>query len=225
VKPTRGRVYRLQASLGARAQAALVLSEDDWNRVMGDSVVVPLYATEPVHPGALRPKVGALWSDCTLLGGVDQELLGEDLGAADSQVLLEVGAAVRLYLDLDALIEPPRVRRPPTIGRSEWWPRRGEIHYGRRFGEQRERYGVITDDDWNVRNDYAACVFITSRFKQWRTRWQIPLASGGHAIAGDIEPFSYTELDARNRPPAGERQLSREDLQALARGLALVLAL
>ena len=106
----------------------------------------------------------------------------------------------------------------------DWWPRRGEVFYGHRVDDQRELYGVITDDEWNVRNDYATCAFITSRFKQWRDRWQIPISSGGYAITGDIEPFRYVELDQRNRHPS-VRTLTRDDLQAFANGLVLTLEL
>jgi hypothetical protein len=84
---------------------------------------------------------------------------------------------------------------------------------------------VITSDAWNVRNDYATCAFITSRFKAWRERRQVP-AGGGYAITGDIEPFPHVRLDHRSRP-AAMTSLSRNELliAAFARSLEVTLEL
>ncbi len=191
---------------------------------MHDSVVVPLYTESATDENPLRPSVGQFTSDCTRVGGVEDELLSATIGPAEDNELSTVVFGVRLYLDIDTLLNPPRLQRPPSVGRVDWWPRRGEVFYGHRVDDQRELYGVITDDEWNVRNDYATCAFITSRFKQWRDRWQIPISSGGYAITGDIEPFRYVELDQRNRHPS-VRTLTRDDLQAFANGLVLTLEL
>lgn len=145
--------------------------------------------------------------------------------AAQDDQLKAVADGVRLYLDLDTLLNQPRLRRPVSAGRSDWWPQRGEVYYGRRVEAQRERYGVITDDEWNVRNEHATCAFITSKFKGWRERWQIPLSTGGFAITPDIEPFEYTALERRGRPPADEQRLSAEDMKAFATGLVIALQL
>lgn len=224
MKPLRGRVYGLDPADGAEAQAAVVLSEDDWNAAMNDSVVVPLYERTPPEENALRPTVGKLVADCTRVGGLEHELLLDDRGLAPPDELEAVVAGVRLYLDIETLLHPPRLNRPPTAGRPDWWPRRGEVYYGHRFQAQRELYGVITDDEWNVRNDYATCAYITSGFKRWRERWQIPLSTGGYAITGDIEPFLYVELDNSNRHPK-VKTLTREDLRDFANGLVLTLEL
>lgn len=225
MKPRRGWLYRLDEAEEARATAALVLSEDDWNRATEDSVVVPLYDDEPTVANPIAPRIGELWADCSLVGGIPQAFLVEEMAPADDAALKAVCDGVRLYLDLDTLLNPPRLRRAPSAGRSDWWPQRGEVYYGHRFGDQRERYGVITDDEWNVRNDYATCAFITSRFKNWRKRWQIPLTTGGFAIPPDIEPFEYPALEQRARPPAGEQRLTSADLTAFANGLILALEL
>lgn len=223
MKPSRGRIYALDPELGAQASAGLVLSEDDWNHVMRDSVIVPLYDDVPKEPTALRPEVAGLFADCTRVGGIEQDVLVEDRGEAAPEQLQAVVDGVRLYLDLENLQNPSGLRRPPSVGRTDWWPRRGEVLYGHRFGEQREIYGVITDDEWNVRGDYATCAFITSKFKTWRDRWQVPVR-GGYAITGDIEPFAYVELDQRNRPPT-IKALTRDELAAFGRGLELTLEL
>lgn len=223
--PSRGWLYRLDESEGARASRVLVLSEDDWNRATSDAVVVPLYDDEPAAANPLRPPVDGLWADCSLVGGLPQELLVEELAPAQDEEVSAVAEGVRLYLDLDTLLNPPRLRRPVSAGRSDWWPRRGEVYYGHRFEAQRERYAVITDDQWNVRNAHATCAFITSQFKRWRERWQIPLSTGGFAITPDIEPFEYSALEQRGRPPAGEQRLSAEDMKAFALGLIIALEL
>lgn len=224
MRPLRGRVYELDPAEGAEARAALVLSEDDWNAAMNDSVIVPLYDGPPTMENPLRPTVGDLVADCTRVGGVGHELLLADRGFAQPDEIQAVVAGVRLYLDVETLLAPPRLRQPPAAGRPDWWPRRGEVYYGHRFAAQREIYGVITDDEWNVRNDYATCAYITSGFKEWRDRWQIPLSTGGYAITGDIEPFLYVELDNRNRDPEVQA-LTREDLRDFANGLVLTLGL
>jgi hypothetical protein len=192
---------------------------------MDDAVIVPLLEEQPPSENPLRPSVAPRWADCTLVGGVGQEILVADEGPADAEALEAVRRGVRLALDLDGLLAPPRLRRPPSVGRPDWWPPRGEIYYGHRYGAQRERYAVVTDDEWNVRNDYATCAFVTSQLKTWRKRWEIPLSMGSRAITGDIEPFPYVELDERGRPPHGERTLTRDDLAALGRGLELSLEL
>jgi hypothetical protein len=141
---------------------------------MNDSVVVPLYERTPSEENPLRPTVGKLVANCTRVGGVEHELLLDDRGLASPDELESVVAGVRLYLDIETLLHPPRLSRPLAAGRPDWWPRRGEVYYGHRFQAQREIYGVITDDEWNVRNDYATCVYISSGFKRWRERWQSP---------------------------------------------------
>ena len=220
MKPKRGWVYRL--SEGFIARAVLVVSEDDWNNCLSDSVIVPLYPDAPEDHLQLRPSVGDLWADCTRIGGVGHEDLVEEIYQANDNELKTIGQGIRLYLSLDTLQNPPRLRRPPSIGRSDWWPHRAEVFYGKRFGAQREIYGVITDDEWNIRGDYATCIFLTSVYKRWRERWQIPI-SGGYAITGDLEPFRYTELDNRSRPKL--HKLNSDDMHALANGIALTLEL
>jgi hypothetical protein len=133
VRPLRGRVYGLDCATGAEAQAALVLSEHDWNAAMNDSVVVPLYERTPSEENPLRPTVGKLVANCTRVGGVEHELLLDDRGLASPDELESVVAGVRLYLDIETLLHPPRLSRPLAAGRPDWWPRRGEVYYGHRF--------------------------------------------------------------------------------------------
>jgi hypothetical protein len=120
---------------------------------MHDSVVVPLYTEPPSNENPVRPRVGEFTNDCSRVGGVERELLAGPIGPAEDDELSAVVSGVRLYLDIDTLLNPPRLQRPPSVDRVDWWPRRGEIFHGHRFDDQRELHGVITDDEWNVRND------------------------------------------------------------------------
>jgi len=44
----------------------LVISEDDWNDAMGDSVAVPVYRYEDAHESRFLVAVAKdLWADCT----------------------------------------------------------------------------------------------------------------------------------------------------------------
>jgi hypothetical protein len=64
--------------------------------------------------------------------GVEHELLLDDLGLASPYELGSVVAGVRLYLDIETLLHPPRLR-PLAAGRPDCWPRRREVYYGHRF--------------------------------------------------------------------------------------------
>ena len=199
---------------GATSREVVVISEDLWNDTMRDSVVVPVWPEGPA--GDFAPEVEGGIARCDLAAGIAHEDLGEELGPVDDNQMSAITAGVRAFLDLDTLINPPRLRRPPSVGRADWWPARGAVHYGKRFGEQREIYAVLTPDEWNVRADYCSTVFLTSVDKKWRARWQVSVR-GGYAIVCDLDVFRYSALD--HRAPPKLTRLNAEELRQTAERL------
>ncbi len=217
----RGRFYANKVP-AARAAAVLVVSEDPWNDTMRTSVVVPLYPLGDLESeGTFHVPVGRLSADCTLVQSLDHDDLGDEQGACPEEALAAVEHALRIYLDIDDLLEQ-RIRRPPAVGRSGFWPRQRGIYWGRRFGRQRERYAVLPSDEVNVRSQHTAMLFLRSRDKAWRSRWQVP-REGGWVIAGDIDQLAYGELEDRRRPSPDS--LSRAEMADIARAVSDVLEL
>lgn len=227
----RGFIYRLAVVGGdpdfvpPAAERVLVLSEDHWNETMKSSVIVPLYprgSEESEHAALLQPPVdGDLYADCTLLQSLDDDDLGDLVDACGQEALDPVVRGVRAYLDIDALLTR-KIKRPPARGRSTHWPRQRDVYWGRRFEAQRERYLIAADDEFNVRSDRTAAMFLTSRDKNWRSRWQVPVR-GGFVISGDIDQFAYVEFDEQNRPNPSE--FTRDEMAEVAAALVDVLEL
>ncbi|MGB0872464.1 MAG: hypothetical protein ACPGYP_04930 [Solirubrobacterales bacterium] len=220
----RGSVYALSDELGASAVAVLVISEDDWNYAMHDVVAVPIYSVGlDDEEQLLRPRVGDYLADCTRIGSFHEDDLADFMFDAEQSEIDATAFGVRTFLDIDTMLSPPKFTPPPSISRRDWWPNRGGVYYGRSFNGQREIYGVITSDEWNVRNDYSACVFLTSVNKKWRSRWQIPISSSGYAIICDVDIFRHGEFDHRAKTKV--LRLTRDDLTAVAQGLVVSLEL
>jgi mRNA-degrading endonuclease toxin of MazEF toxin-antitoxin module len=224
----RGFIYRLAVDgdepgfVPPRATRVLVLSEDPWNNAMSTSVIVPLYALEELdQPTTLLVVIDSFYADCSLVQSIDHDDLGDELESCDERALTAVGVGLRTYLDIDDLLEQS-IRRPPSVGRGGFWPRQREIYWGTRFGVQRERYATMPSDEMNVRADQTAMLFLTSRDKSWRSRWQVP-RTGGYVISGDIDQFSYVELEDRGRPTPSN--LTRAEMAGVAAAVAEVLAL
>lgn len=191
---------------------------------MHDVVAVPLYrAEEGQEPNLLMPAVDSYLANCTLTGLFHEDDLTDFMFDADPTELQACSLGVREFLDLDTMLNPPKFKQPPGASRRDWWPRRGGVYYGRTYGTQREIYGVITSDEWNVRNEYSAAVFITSVYKDWRKRWQVPISSSGYAIICDVDIFRHGEFDHKAKTKVSG--LTRADLQAVARGIEISLQL
>jgi mRNA-degrading endonuclease toxin of MazEF toxin-antitoxin module len=232
VKAHRGFIYQLAVDPGddpdfipPAAERVLVLSEDRWNGTMKSSVIVPLYpraSEESQHAALLQPPVDDdSYADCTLLQSLDDDDLGDLIAACAREALYAVVRGVRTYLDVDALLAR-KIKRPPAGGRSTFWPRQRDVYWGRRFETQRERYLIAADDEFNIRSDRTAALFLTSRSKNWRSRWQVAVR-GGFVISGDIDQFAYVELDEQNRPQPG--QFTRDEMAEVAAALVDVLEL
>jgi mRNA-degrading endonuclease toxin of MazEF toxin-antitoxin module len=224
----RGFVYALAVEGGGpgfeppRATRVLVVSENPWNDAMSTSVIVPLYPlAELERPTTLLVAVDPFYADCSLVQSIDHDDLGDELGLCSADALAAVCAGLRIYLDVDDLLAQ-RIRRPPSVGRSDFWPRQREIYWGTRFGEQRERYATMPSDELNVRADHTVMLFLTSRDKRWRSRWQVP-PEGGYVISGDIDQFGYDELEHRQRP--APPRLTRPEMAEVAAAVVDVLQL
>lgn len=228
----RGVLYQLAVDGGGdpdfvppAAERVLVLSENRWNETMKSSVIVPLYprrSEESEHAALLQPPVDDdSYADCTLLQSLDDDDLGNLVEACDQEALDAVVRGVRTYLGIDALLTR-KIERPPARGRSTFWPRQRDVYWGRRFETQRERYLIAAEDEFNIRSDRTAALFLTSRGKNWRSRWQVPV-HGGFVISGDIDQFAYVELDEQNRPKPS--QFTRDEMAEVAAALVEVLEL
>lgn len=199
-----------------------MVSEDLWNRTMNTSVIVPLYPREEIESQTVFfVPIDDLYANCTLVQSIDDDDLGVDLSCCDDAAMRAVEEGLRSYLDIDDLKEQ-KIRRPPGVGRGDFWPRQRDVLWGTRYGQQRERYVAMPSDEMNVRADSTAMLFMTSRDKAWRSRWQVP-REGGFVISGDIDQFRYSELvdDSRPAPPT----LSRSEMAEVASAVANVLNL
>ncbi len=223
-----GGLYEVSLADGGdvRANAVVVLGEDPWNRAMNGAVIVPIYEDrgEPGVGGMLRPLLAQGYADCTRIQTLDDDDRGDDLGDCAPLELDAIKQGVRAFLDLDDL-GAQRIRRPPAVGRSGFWPRQRGVYWGpsvESAPQQHERHAVVPSDEHNIRADYTAAVFMTSRNKNWRSRWQVP-RTGGWAITGDIDIYEYDEFNHRDRPSPSE--LNRQEMAEVARGIEQMLKL
>jgi mRNA-degrading endonuclease toxin of MazEF toxin-antitoxin module len=232
VSARRGFLYTLAVDGGGdpdfvapAAKRVLVLSENRWNEAMQSSVIVPLYPRsrqESEHAALFQAPVDdTLYADCTLLQSLDDDDLGNLVEACDGEALDAVVRGIRTYLGIEALLAR-RIMRPPARGRSTFWPRQRDVYWGRRFETQRKRYLIAAEDEFNIRSDRTAALFLTSRNKTWRSRWQVPV-HGGLVISGDIDQFAYVELEEQDRP--NPSQLTRAEMAEVAAALIDVLDL
>ena len=227
----RGFLYQLAVDGGdpdfvaPAAKHVLVLSENRWNETMKSSVIVPLYPRtedESEHAAQLQvPVDDNSYADCTLLQSLDDDDLGNVVEACEQEALDAVVRGARTYLGIEALLAR-RIMRPPARGRSTFWPRQRDVYWGRRSENQRERYLIAAEDEFNIRSDRTAALFLTSRSKKWRSCWQVPV-HGGFVISGDIDQFAYVELEEQNRPKPS--QFTRDEMAEVAAALVDVLEL
>jgi mRNA-degrading endonuclease toxin of MazEF toxin-antitoxin module len=225
-RPSWGRLYQL-ALPGARAELALVVSEDDWNQRTRDAVIVPVYREQDPQTSNVRVAVGeGLVADCTRVQNLVQEFLGEHVGACPAPALTRVRIGIRVYLDIDRLIAKQRRGEPPRA-REEWWPRQAKVHYALEREVQRKKlFAIFSDDDWNSRPQtrYSAAVRLTSKRRDWREGWEVEVP-GGCVVAGHLYSLLHADLDQKAPPASKPRHLEDDELAEIAARLAVLLRL
>lgn len=209
---------------GARAAAAIALSEDDWNLRTRDAVIVPVFRAPGSAQGNVRIALDdQLVADCTRVQNVAQEYLGEDRGSCAREALRGIRLGVRIYLDIDRLLALNR--RSPLKPRSEWWPRQGQVRYAEIPDPPEDKmFCIVSDDDWSSRptTTYSGAVRLTSKTRDWRGPWEVEIP-GGYLVAGHL--YSLLHEDINPDPPRGERptELSPEKLKEVAERLLVLL--
>lgn len=206
----------------------VVLSEDDWNGVMGDSVVVPIYKEPGATPSELKVEVQkGLFADCSKVISLTHEVLGEAAGKCSQEPWVRIRMGVRMFLDIDA-----RVAKAPKSAvvstRTAWWPQRDDVHLAsHHLMDGRKLFAVISDDDFNSgpTTNRAAFVKLTSKTKEFRERWEVPV-SGGWVVSGDVYQLLYADVDPATpdveKYPAA---LTPDESSALARNQKKTLTL
>lgn len=201
--PLCGVIYTLDIS-GAQASHVLVLTEDLWNQTMGDSAVVPLYDRSDAEVSDFRVAVGSkLKAECTRVQSMAHRFIGDPVGRCPEEAWLRVRIGVRKFLDIDRRIakSPPPAPVHPNLA---WWPRQNDIHFATNpaIAADDKLYAVISDNDWNslpgVPN--VAAVRLTSKTKNQRLRWEVPVAGGSFVVTGDI--YSVATSAFEQKPPS-----------------------
>lgn len=202
----------------ATAAEYLVLTEDPWNAVMGDVVIVPIFAVEEPQTNLMRVLVDdGLVANCTRPNNLNITFLGDAVGPCDDGPLTRVRIGVRRYLDIDRRVEKNTL--PASDPRSTWWPHQGDFHFARnpRIGPHDKLYASVADDDWNSREGvtYTATVRLTSKTKAFRRRWEVPVA-GSFVVSGDLYTISYTRFEQKPPPARYPQAMTDDELAAVA---------
>lgn len=129
-RPTHGTIYRFTKE-GAAAAFVLVLSEDDYNAVTRDVVVVPIFADKTTAASDVVVRISATHiAHCTRVTTVLQQNLDVSKRGmlCPGPQLTAVKAGVRGYLALQRLVDGAPA---PTVStsRSTWWPRQAGVYY------------------------------------------------------------------------------------------------
>jgi mRNA-degrading endonuclease toxin of MazEF toxin-antitoxin module len=224
--PAWGHLYDFELE-GAKAEAVLVVSEDEWNARTRDAVIVPVYREPGTAAGNVRIAVDdELVADCTRVQNVAQETLGADRGPCPREPMLRVRIGIRVYLDIDRLLKRAGPRTPPAA-RDEWWPHQGEIRYAElpQFPGDK-MFCVISDDDWNSRATtiYSAGLRLTSKAREWRSRWEVTI-SNGWIVAGHLYSLLHEDIDPSAPKAPRPQEASVEELHELADRLSVMLKL
>lgn len=219
--PRCGGIYRTAPSRPGRPdlRGFVVLSENDWNDTMQDSVVVPIYGWKVATASALVVNVGdSLWADCTKVISFTHEGLGEGTTMCPEDPWVRIRLGVRRFLDIDRRITKGSKPAISTV-RTAWWPRQDDVHLGRTSAiPERKLYAALSDDDWNSQPtaDRAAFTKLASKTEEFRKRWEVPV-SGGWVVCGDIYQLLYTELDPSTPPDNYPSRLTDGEAAALAK--------
>ncbi len=211
MSPRCGYVYELLVP-GAEASHALILTEDDWNATMSDSVAVPIYTSPDVRPSLVLVALNhELRANCTRVQSFPHEFLGRSIGVCDGEPWVRTRIGVRRFLDIDRRFEK-KPSLAPSAPRTDWWPMQNDIHFASDpfIGPNDKLYGVISDNDWNAlpETTYAAAVRLTSKTKQQRLRWEVPV-TGGWVVTGDIYSMTYKRFE--QKPPSSKYPSSLSD--------------
>jgi mRNA-degrading endonuclease toxin of MazEF toxin-antitoxin module len=206
---------------GAASEQLLVLSENDWNDTMRDSVVVPVMRLAGVAPNLLRialEEAPGLYAQCTLVQSIAHEDIGAPVRVCPEATWIRTRLGVRRFLDIDRRrAEGPKPS--PSTERTAWWPRQDVVSFATLPGLPQDKLmAAVSDDDWNstVGARHCAAVRLTSRGpKARRARWEVPV-SGGFVVAGDLYVMPYTAM--RVEAPAAKypQQLSAEESSRIA---------
>lgn len=212
---------------GARAESAIVVSEDDWNARTRDAVVVPVYREPGTTSGNVRVELdGGLVADCTRVQNVARESLGKDRGVCERRALTRIRIGVRIYLDIEQLLMQSGPRQPISP-RSQWWPRQGQVSYAEVPGlSQNKMFCLISDDDWNSRpaTAYSAAVRLTSKGRERRSKWEVGVP-GGSAVAGHLYSLLHEDIDPSSPTSPRPAKLMPEKLRDIAERLIVLLKL
>ncbi|HEV7493727.1 MAG TPA: hypothetical protein VGO10_08100 [Baekduia sp.] len=203
--PRAGWLYENKVN-GAAAEQLLVLSENDWNDTMRDSIVVPVMRLTGVAPNALRISVDetpGLYAQCTLVQSIAHDGIGAPLRVCPEEAWIRTRLGVRRFLDIDRR-RTSAAKPSPSPERTEWWPRQDDVHIATLPGiPQQKVVSAISDDDWNSTASVRHCAAarLTSRGpKANRVRWEVPV-SGGFVVAGDLSALPYAAIN-RQAPAA-----------------------
>jgi mRNA-degrading endonuclease toxin of MazEF toxin-antitoxin module len=226
-RPLCGSVYELLVP-GAQATRALVLTEDEWNTTMNDSVVVPIYSLPDTVPSLFFVALdNELRANCTRVQSMPHEFLGESTGVCSGDSWVRTRIGIRRFLDIDRRVQK-KPSLPPTSPGHDWWPVQNEIHFGSDppIGSDDKLYAIISDDDWNSlpATTHAAAVRLTSKTKRQRLRWEVPV-TGGCVVTGDIYSISYTRLEQTLPSRKYPSRLSDEESSLIAARQKTVLTL
>jgi hypothetical protein len=196
--PRCGWLHAVATRTATPLERFLVISEDDWNDAMGDSVAVPVYHYEDAHESRFLVAVAeSLWADCTKVLSVDHRLIGHPVQRCTQPPWVKARLGVREFLDIDRRIAIGP-KPSPHADREEWCPRQHDIHFvsNPRISAQDKLYAVISDDGWNSAPGVkrAACVRLTSHTKPQRVRWEVPVARSW-VVAGDIYQLAYHRFE------------------------------
>lgn len=222
--PERGQLYTIVIE-GTRINRAVILSENEWNSYTFDCVLVPFFDDPEAHETIVRPRLDEnLIADCTAVGSLAQEDLGEYLGDCPEAVLAAVAVGVRAYFAIDQALNPPRIR-PRVPGRAGWWPRQAEVHLATRIADEAKWVTIVSEDASNAVLNHAAGARLTSvASKRRRQRWEVPVR-GSYVICNDLHAIPYSGFEPRPRKSPPFSRLNQAEQRALAERLVETLEL
>lgn len=223
----RGDIHRNLAP-NASAPRLLVLSENDWNRVIADAVAVPIFrrrAGQSPSPMLVHIE-GRLFADCTTIQTVPGRFWGPRAGACDATQVAAVEHGVRSFLRLDQLEQgraSAAAHAPP--GTADWWPAQGLVRYvDPPINGQRKMHAVLSEDAWNEIGTHWTTTRLTSGSKGRRGRWQVPVA-GVYVVAGDLAATPRGAMDPATPRAPRPAHLSTRELSDVARRIRVTLEL
>jgi mRNA-degrading endonuclease toxin of MazEF toxin-antitoxin module len=215
---------------GATAEHLLVVSENDWNDTMRDSVVVPVMRLTGVRPNALRVALDPepdLYAQCTLVQSIAHEDIGAPLRVCPEEAWVRTRLGVRRFLDIDRR-RTNSAKPPLAAGPTHWWPRQDDVHFATLPGVPQDKLmAAVSDNDWNstVGARHCAAVRLTSRGpKAKRVRWEVPV-SGGFVIVGDLYALPFTAMHRQAPPAKYPQRLSSDESSRIALRQQITLSL